>query len=443
VGGTNFWRQAPRSRKPALRAAALTALATHPTMARSSLRGGERPVSEQMSRRAVIAIACGAFILLLSFGIRSNFGLFLQPMSLDLGWGREVFALAMAIQNLLWGISQPFVGAIADKWGTARTVVGGGLLYALGVYLMSTTASPPELYFSGGVLIGFALSGTSFGVILAAVGRSVPAGRRSVALGITTAVGSLGQFLLPPIGQAFLSAYGWQTALLLLAFGSLAMVLAAGGVRGRMATPAHGEQTIREALDEASRHSGYLYLTAGFFVCGWHVAFIAVHLPAYLADGGLSTGIAAWCLALVGLCNVIGSYVAGVLGGRFSKRYCLSALYAARSVLILAFIALPLSAASALAFSALIGLLWLSTVPLTSGLVAQIFGPRYMATLFGIVFLSHQIGSFLGIWLGGYLYDAYGSYDVIWWLSIALGLVAALLHWPIDERAVPRLRLQT
>jgi predicted MFS family arabinose efflux permease len=400
-------------------------------------------VSQQLSRAAVMAIACGAFILLLSFGIRSNFGLFLQPMSLEFGWGREVFALAMAIQNLLWGISQPFVGAIADKWGTARTVVGGGLLYALGVYLMSTTASPPELYFSGGVLIGLALSGTSFGVVLAAVGRSVPPERRSVALGITTAVGSLGQFLLPPIGQAFLSAYGWQTALLLLALGSLAMVLAAGGVRGRMATLAHGEQTIREALEEARRHSGYLYLTAGFFVCGWHVAFIAVHLPAYLADGGLSTEIAAWCLALVGLCNVIGSYVAGVLGGRFSKRYCLSALYAARSVLILAFIALPLSAASALTFSALIGLLWLSTVPLTSGLVAQIFGPRYMATLFGIVFLSHQIGSFLGIWLGGYLYDAYGSYDVIWWLSIALGLVAALLHWPIDERAVPRLRLQT
>jgi predicted MFS family arabinose efflux permease len=400
-------------------------------------------VSQQLPRATVIAIACGAFILLLSFGIRSSFGLFLQPMSLDLGWGREVFALAMAIQNLLWGVSQPFVGAIADKWGTARTVLGGGLLYALGVYLMSTTASPPELYLSAGVLIGFALSGTSFGVILAAVGRSVPAERRSIALGITTAVGSLGQFLLPPIGQAFLSAYGWQTTLLLLALGSLAMVLAAGGVRGRVATASTREQTIREALDEASRHSGYLYLTAGFFVCGWHVAFIAVHLPAYLADGGLSPEIAAWCLALVGLCNVVGSYVAGVLGGRLSKKYCLSFLYTARSVLILAFITLPLSAASALAFSAIIGLLWLSTVPLTSGLVAQIFGPRYMATLFGIVFLSHQIGSFLGIWLGGYLYDTYGSYDVIWWLSIALGLIAALLHWPIDERAVPRLRMQT
>ena len=317
------------------------------------------------------------------------------------------------------------------------------MLYIVGVYLMSTTSSPPELYFSAGVLVGLGLSGTGFGVVLAAVGRSVPAERRSVALGITTAVGSLGQFLLPPIGQAFLSTYGWQTALALLAFGSIAMLFAAGGLRGRMETSGQNQQTIRQALAEAGQHSGFLYLTAGFFVCGWHVAFIAVHLPAYLADGGISTEVAAWCLALVGLFNVIGSYAAGVLGGRLSKKYCLSFLYAARAVLILAFIALPLSAASALVFSALMGLLWLSTVPLTSGLVAQIFGPRYMATLFGIVFLSHQVGSFLGIWLGGYLYDVYGSYDLIWWLSIALGLIAALLHWPIDERAVPRLRLQT
>jgi MFS family permease len=284
------------------------------------LSGGRKSVAEGLSRAAVIAIACGAFIVLVSFGIRSGFGLFLQPMSLDLGWGREVFALAMAFQNLLWGVSQPFAGAIADKWGTARTIIGGGVLYVLGVYLMSTTSSPPELYFSAGVLVGLGLSGTSFGVVLAAVSRTVPAERRSVALGITTAVGSLGQFLLPPIGQAFLSTYGWQTALMLLAFGSIAMVLAAGGLRGRVETSGHSQQTIPQALAEASRHSGYLYLTAGFFVCGWHIAFIAVHLPAYLADGGLPTEIAAWCLALVGLFNVIGSYAAGVLGGRLSKK---------------------------------------------------------------------------------------------------------------------------
>jgi predicted MFS family arabinose efflux permease len=400
-------------------------------------------VSQPLSRTAVLAIACGSFIVLLSFGIRSGFGLFLQPMSLDLGWGREVFAFALALQNLLWGASQPFVGAIADKWGTGRTVIGGGLLYALGVYLMSTTSSPPELYFSAGVLIGLGLSGTGFGVVLAAVGRAVPAERRSAALGLTTAIGSLGQFLMPPIGQAFLAAYGWSTALVLLALGSFAMVFAAGGLRGRVDASGQGEQTIRQALAEAGHHPGFLYLTAGFFVCGWHVAFIAVHLPAYLADGGISTEVAAWCLALIGLFNVIGSYTAGILGGRLSKKYCLSSLYLARSVVILAFIMVPLSVASALLFAAAMGLLWLSTVPLTSGLVAQIFGPRYMGTLFGIVFFGHQVGSFLGVWLGGYLYDAYGSYDLVWWLSIALGLIATLLHWPIDERAVARLRVPT
>jgi MFS family permease len=398
--------------------------------------------SEPLSRTALLAIGCGSIIVLLSFGIRSSFGLFLQPMSQDLGWGREVFAFAMALNNLIWGASQPFVGMIADKWGSGRTLAGGGLLYALGVWQMSETSSPLGLHLSAGILLGLALSGTGFAVVLAAVGRSVAPERRSAALGLTTALGSLGQFLLPPIGQAFLAAYGWQTALALLAFGSLAMVAVAAGVQGRPQAAPGDTQTLRQAIGEACAHNGFLLLTAGFFVCGWHVAFIAVHLPAYLADGGLSTGIAAWCLALVGLFNVIGSYAAGVLGGRLSKKYCLSFLYLARTILILGFIMLPLTSASALTFSAIIGLLWLSTVPLTSGLVAQMFGPRYMATLFGFVFFSHQVGSFLGVWLGGFLYDAYGSYDLIWWLSIALGLIAALLHWPIDERAVLRLRGQ-
>jgi predicted MFS family arabinose efflux permease len=264
-----------------------------------------------------------------------------------------------------------------------------------------------------------------------------------MALGITTALGSFGQFAMPPIGQALITTYGWQSALMLLALVAVLMIPAAGGLRSRCAAAqVRDAQTLGGALSEAGQHSGYLSLTAGFFVCGWHLAFIAVHLPAYLADGGIGAGTAAWCLALVGLFNVIGSYTAGVLGGRFSKKYCLSFLYAARSLLILVFIMVPLSAASALLFSAIMGLFWLSTVPLTSGLVAQIFGPRYMATLFGIVFFSHQVGSFLGVWLGGYLYDTHGSYDLIWWLSIALGLVAALLHWPIDERAVARLRAQ-
>jgi predicted MFS family arabinose efflux permease len=408
---------------------------------------GSTDVADRLSKSALLILVCGSLIVLLSFGIRSSFGLFLQPMTLDLGWGREVFALALAIQNLLWGAAQPLAGMVADKWGTRPTLVAGGLLYAAGVYLMSVASAPWQLHLSAGVLIGLALSATAFGVVLAAVGRAVPPERRSVSLGIVTAVGSLGQFLCPPIGQAFILAYGWPSALALLAAGALGMVALAQGVRDQPvqapaagAAPADG-QSLRQALAEARGHGSYLYLTAGFFVCGWHVAFISVHLPAYLADGGISTAVAAWCLSLIGLFNVIGSYTAGVLGGRMSKRLCLSVLYAARSVAILAFILLPLTATSALLFSAVMGLLWLSTVPLTSGLVAQMFGPRYMGTLFGIVFLSHQLGSFLGIWLGGVLYDRFGTYDPIWWTSIALGLVAALLHWPIDERAVPRLRM--
>jgi predicted MFS family arabinose efflux permease len=401
-------------------------------------------VAESFSRRAIMVLGCGALIVLLSFGIRSSFGLFLQPISMDLGWSREVFALALALQNLIWGAAQPFAGALADRFGAGRTIAGGGVLYALGVWWMSVTSTPLDLYLSAGVLIGLGLSGTGFGVVLAVVGKSVPASRRSAALGITTALGSLGQFLMPPIGQALLATYGWSQALLLLAFISMLTVAAAAGVRGRAEAASPGDsQTLRQALSEARTHKGYVLLVLGFFVCGWHVAFIAVHLPAYLGDNGIGTGIAAWCLALVGLFNVVGSYTAGVLGGRLSKKGCLSFLYAARAVLILLFITLPLSVTTALVFSAIMGLLWLSTVPLTSGLVAQIFGPRYMATLFGIVFFSHQVGSFLGVWLGGVLYETYGSYDVIWWLSIVLGLVAALVHWPIDERAVIRLRAST
>ncbi len=315
----------------------------------------------------MLAIACGSAMVLLSFGIRSSFGLFLQPMSQDLGWGREVFAFALALQNLVWGVSQPFVGMLADRYGSGRTLAAGGLLYALGVWLMATTTSALALHLSAGVLLGLALSGTGFGVVLAAVGRSVAPERRSMALGITTALGSLGQFLMPPIGQAFLAAYGWQTALMLMAAGSLAMVALAPGIQGRPQAAAGDTQTLGQALTEARRHPGYLYLTAGFFVCGWHVAFIAVHLPAYLADGGLSTQTAAWCLALIGLFNVIGSYLSGLLGGRLSKKYCLSFLYTARAILITVFILLPLTATSALVFSAIMGLLWLSTVPLDLG----------------------------------------------------------------------------
>lgn len=391
-------------------------------------------------RTPVVVIAAGCLIAIITFGVRAGFGLFLAPMSADLGWGREVFAFAIALQNLLWGAAQPFAGALADRYGSGRVLAAGGLCYALGVALMGVPSSPLMFNLSAGVLVGLGLAGASFAVVLAAASRMVPEERRSWALGVITAAGSLGQFLFAPLGQAFIGAYGWSTALVLLSLFALAVVPLAGALSGRPASTGVGrEQTIREALAEAGRHRGYLFLTAGFFVCGFHVAFITVHLPPYLVDLGLSASLGAWAIALVGLFNIVGSYTAGVLGGKHSKKYLLSSLYFARAVVIAAFVMLPPSPVTVLVFAAAMGLLWLSTVPLTSGLVAQIFGPRYMATLFGIVFFSHQVGAFIGVWLGGYLFDATGSYDVVWWLGVALGLAAALLHFPIDERRVPRL----
>lgn len=392
-------------------------------------------------RTPTLVITVGCLAALLVFGVRSAFGLFLGPMSRDLGWGREVFAFAIALQNLLWGLGQPFAGALADRYGSGRVLAAGGLLYGAGVMLMSQASAPLQLQMSAGVMVGLGLGGASFAVILAAISRMVPEDKRSWALGIGTAAGSLGQFLMVPLGQVLLSAYGWSTALLLMGGCALLIVLMAGILRGR-ATSGSGperEQSLSEALREASGHSGYWLLIGGFFVCGFHVAFIQTHLPAYLTDVGMAASIAAWALALMGLFNIVGSYASGVLGGRHSKKYLLNLLYLTRALVIAIFVLVPVSEATVLVFAAAIGLLWLSTVPLTSGLVAQIFGQRYLATLFGIVFLSHQVGAFLGVWLGGYLFDASGSYRMVWWVSVALGLLAALVHWPIDERRVPRL----
>jgi predicted MFS family arabinose efflux permease len=297
---------------------------------------------------------------------------------------------------------------------------------------------------SAGVLIGLGLAGASFAVVLAAIGRAVPPERRSFALGLGTAAGSLGQFLLVPVGQGLLEEYGWTMALVLLSILSLAIVPLASALTGRSkVAPGEADQALGAALREAGGHSSYMYLTAGFFVCGFQVVFIAIHLPAYITDIGLPSDLGGYALALVGLFNVIGSVAAGYLGGRFSKKYLLTGIYLARSVVIAAFVLAPPSAPAVLLFAAAMGLLWLSTVPLTSGLVAQFFGVRYMATLFGIVFFSHQIGSFMGVWLGGYLYDATGSYDIVWWINVALGLGAAILHWPIVERSVSRLARAT
>ena len=391
-------------------------------------------------RRPMVIVTAGCLIVLITFGVRAGFGVFLAPLSADLGWGREVFAFAIAIQNLVWGAAQPVAGGIADRYGSGRVLAAGGALYAAGVYLMSVSTTPFEMQMSAGVLIGLGLAGASFAVVLAAIGRAVSPERRSLALGIGTAAGSLGQFLLVPVGQALLAEYGWAMALVLLSVLSLAVVPLAGALTGRSkARLGEVEQALGAALREAGGHSSYMYLTAGFFVCGFQVVFIAIHLPAYITDIGLPAELGGYALALVGLFNVIGSFAAGFLGGRFSKKYLLTGIYLARSAVIAAFVLAPPSATGVLLFSAAMGLLWLSTVPLTSGLVAQFFGVRYMATLFGIVFFSHQVGSFLGVWLGGYLFDSTGSYDIVWWINVALGIGAAMLHWPIVERSVPRL----
>ena len=385
----------------------------------------------------LVILLCSSVVVLLSMGVRTSLGLFLKPMSTQFGWGREIFAFALAIQNLLWGVFQPFVGAITDKWGVGRVVATGGIVYTLGLYTMSVSASPIQLYFGAGLLIALGLSSAGLGVTLGAVGRAVSSDQRSWAFGTVTAAGSLGQLVMAPISMTFLTHFGWSRALQLLGLCTLLMLPLAAGLKDRTDRPiAIDPSNLGKALAEARGHRGFGFLTAGFFVCGFHVSFIAVHLPAYLSDSGLPPALGAWSLSLIGLCNIFGSLTFGILGGKFSKKYLLSCLYLLRAIVFLSFIMTPLSTWSALTFSAIIGFLWLGTVPLTSGLVAQIFGPRYMTMLFGIVFLSHQVGSFIGVWLGGYLYDTTGSYLIVWWLSVALGLMATLLHLPIDEKAI-------
>lgn len=396
-------------------------------------------------RGAVVVLVCGVVILILSFGIRTSFGIFLDPVTESLGTGREVFALAMAVQNLLWGLAQPFAGAIADRYGPGRVVALCGGIYALGLYLMAQAGTPGELMLSAGFLIGIALSGTGFPVILAVISRSVSEQKRSLFLGIGSAGGSSGQLLMVPASHLLLGGFGWVTALLVLAAVTCLTVPLAAAFAGRSGGSGVGvlaDQSIADAVREAGRHSGFWFLTAGFFVCGFHVAFIATHLPAFILDNGGTAAIGAAALAVIGLGNIVGSFTCGVLGGRYSKKYVLSGLYLARSVTFTAFMLVPLSDASILVFSAIIGMLWLGTVPLTSGLVAQIFGVRYMAMLFGFVFFSHQLGSFLGAWFGGYIFDQTGSYDPVWWTSVALGLAAAALHWPIKDAPVTRLAAQ-
>ncbi len=384
-------------------------------------------------------VICGGIILLLSFGIRSSFGIFLQPLSTDLGWSREVFAFSIALQNLLWGIAQPFAGMIADKYGSGRVIVGGALLYAAGTVIMGYATTPLAAHISAGLLVGVGIAGCGFSIVLASVGRSVADEWRSMALGIASAGGSMGMLVMVPLGQALLQEYGWSLSFVILGVMSFLIVPLAAGVSGKPTAAAETHsQTVSESLREAAGHKSYLFLNAGYFVCGFHVAFIATHFPAYVVDLGLSPELGAWALGLVGLVNVFGALLAGVLGGRYSKKYLLSALYLGRALVILIFLLTPPSVASVLIFAASIGLLWLSTIPVTSALVMQMFGLKHAAMLLGIVFLSHQFGSFTGAWMGGYLFELTGSYDAVWWMSVALGVASAILHWPIDERPIRR-----
>ena len=385
-----------------------------------------------------------SLILALSLGVRHGFGLFLPPMSAEFGWGREVFAFAIALQNLIWGLIQPFTGAFADRFGVRRTVLIGGVLYVAGLALMAFSDSPASLSLSAGLLIGLGLSGTSFSVLLGAVGQAAPVDKRSMAMGVAAAAGSFGQFIMLPGSLGLISGLGWSGALLALA-ALIALILPLAAIlRSPAQVHAHGPaQTLGEALREAAGHSGFWLLALGFFVCGFQVVFIGVHLPAYLVDQHLPAQVGTTVLALVGLFNVFGTYTAGWLGSCYAKPKLLAALYLTRGMVIVAFLWAPLSEWSAYAFGMAMGFLWLSTVPLTNGTVATLFGVRNLSMLGGIVFLFHQLGSFLGGWLGGYLYDRTGSYELVWQICIGLSVMAALLNWPVREQPVARLRAET
>lgn len=389
-----------------------------------------------------LIIVAGALIAMLTFGPRSAMGFFQLPMLHDTGWDRSTFALAMAIQNLAWGLGQPLFGALADKYGTGRVLTLSGLLYACGLILMSTAHSVPVLYLSGGVMVGLAVGAGSFGTILSAFARNVTPEQRSVAFGIGTAAGSAGMFLFAPLSQALISTYGWSDSLVYIALLMLLVPVLAYPLRGNSSSGTQSQseikQTVGEALREAFGHQSYLLLTSGFFVCGFQVAFITAHFPAYLGDIGIAPAYAVIAMALIGFFNIIGSFGAGMIGQRYSKPYFLAYIYVARSIAVTAFLLLPQTPASVIVFAIVMGLLWLSTVPPTNGLVAIMFGTRHLGLLGGIVFLSHQVGSFLGVWMGGYLYDRFGSYDPVWWLGVALGIFAAIVHWPIQEKPVDR-----
>ncbi len=393
-------------------------------------------------RTPLVIMVCGCLIALISFGPRSSLGFFLNPMSQTNHWGRDVFAIALAIQNLLWGVGQPFAGAIADKYGTNKVLAFGAILYAAGIGLMGYSTTPGSLDLTAGVLIGFGLSASSFTIVIGGFGKLLPEEWRSVAFGVGTGAGSFGQFLFSPLGVALMDAYGWQTALLifsgvLLLILPLSMALATPRRASGAPAPLAG-QSVKQALTEAFGHRSYVLLVIGFFTCGFQLAFVTVHLPSYLIDRGISAQVGGWTLAVIGLFNIVGSLTSGYLGNRMPKRYILSIIYFARAASIVVFILTPPSTVATLIFGAVTGLLWLSTVPPTSGLVAVMFGTRWLTMLFGFAFFSHQVGGFLGVLLGGLVFERWGSYDPVWWLSVFFGVLSAIINLPIVEKPVLR-----
>jgi MFS family permease len=394
-------------------------------------------------RTPAVILVCGGLILMLALGMRQSFGLFLRPMSMDLGWGREAFSFAIALQNLVWGCAMPFAGAIADRYGGGRVIATGGIAYGAGLAAMAYSTTPLGLNLAAGLLLGLGLSCSGFGVVMAVVARAFPPEKRSVAVGIVGAAGSFGQFAMLPGSHALIGGFGWLNALLVFAVLAFIMVPLGAALAGRNTAADESTQSIGAALAEAGRHRGFWLLTGSFFVCGFQTIFVMTHLPAYLVDKGLSPGQGMTALAVIGLFNIVGSYGCGALGGRYSKRLILAWIYVIRALAIAAFLAAPLTPAGTYLFAAVLGLTWLGTVPLTNSLVGQIFGVKYLSTLFSISFLGHQVGAFLGAWAGGAVFDAAGSYQAVWLAAIALSVVAAALCVPIDERAMPRLREAT